>query len=194
MFLNKTSNMLYGNVYQCYFGTEKLFFEIIREEAILENITFCLCYKFSLQFCYSQVFSLERKTIDISYFLARHLRDGTIWYCCHNLISRRNNIFDINLIWNMLYRNISQSYFGVKKARMFLTFLESKWLLELSHFAYVIGTKEVSFWKYLKPKIDDYNLITFLVRNIEIFDECERSISVKLLLSPYGIFTTRENY
>ena len=54
---------------------ENLFFDILREETIFENITFCLSCIFSLQFCCSKVFSLERKTIDISYLLARHLRD-----------------------------------------------------------------------------------------------------------------------
>ena len=58
-------------------GRENLFFDILREETIFGNITFCLSCIFSLQFCGSKVFSLERKAIDISYLLARHLRDGT---------------------------------------------------------------------------------------------------------------------
>ena len=54
-----------------------LFFYILEEERIFENITFCLSYIFSLQFWCSKVFSRVEKTIDISYLLARKLGDNT---------------------------------------------------------------------------------------------------------------------
>ena len=63
---------------------------------IFENITFCLCSTFFWQFCHRKVFSIVRKTTEISYILARSLRHHTMWYCHHKVIPGRGNIFDIS--------------------------------------------------------------------------------------------------
>ena len=89
-------NIFYGKVNKFYFWDEKLiFFDIRGTQRIFKNITFCLCYIFSLHYCYSKVFSPVGKNIDRSYLLGRSLRHNTIWYCRRNLISSRNHIFDL---------------------------------------------------------------------------------------------------
>ena len=96
MLLNKIWNIFYGKVNKFYFWDEKrIFFYICGTQRIFKNITFCLCYIFSLHYCYSKVFSSVGKNIDRSYLLGRSLRHNTIWYCRRNLISSRNHIFDL---------------------------------------------------------------------------------------------------
>ena len=41
------------------------------------------------------LFRLVRKTIDLTYILARKLEHNTVWYCCHRVVSSGNNTFDI---------------------------------------------------------------------------------------------------
>ena len=48
-------------------------FDILGTQRICEN-TFCLCYTFSLQFCYCKVFSPAGKFIDMLYLIVRSLR------------------------------------------------------------------------------------------------------------------------
>ena len=69
-------------------------FDTLGTQRLFENITFCLCYTFSLQFCCNKVSSLVGKTIDITYLLEVSLRHDTMSYYCHRVISS-NNIFDI---------------------------------------------------------------------------------------------------
>ena len=96
MLLNKIWNTFNGKVNKFYFWDEKLmFFDIRGIQRIFKNITFCLCYIFSLHYCCSKVFSPVGKNIDRSYVLGRSLRHSTIWYRRRNLIWSRNHIFDL---------------------------------------------------------------------------------------------------
>ena len=45
----------------------------------------------------------------------------------------------------MLFDNVNQGYFGVEMPIMFLIFLEHKEFLKISHFAYVIDTKNITY-------------------------------------------------